>query len=326
MLSNFSNQRILVTGASGFIGSHLCLRLCKEGAEVHAISRVHNTECSDGVRWWLGDLAEIASVQNIMAKINPDIIFHLAGYPVGSRGLEHVLPSFRNNLMSTVNLLTVASEIGCQRIVLAGSLEEPDGSGDLKAVSSSPYAVAKWSCSAYARMFHALYALPVVMMRVFMVYGPAQQDLNKIIPYTIISSLKGQPPMLTSGQRQVDWIFVEDVVEAFLVAAHAKNIEGATLDVGSGQLTSIQTVVEQITCMINPLIKPSYGAMPDRPYEQIRVADTKKTYDLVGWKTLISLEEGLKRTTNWYSKQAVDQNLYKNYMKGTNYGNGQGAH
>jgi len=305
MSNKFSDQKILVTGASGFIGSHLCHRLCKEGAEVHAISRIKHYEYNNGLRWWLGDLAEATEIRDIVTSIKPDVIFHLAGYPVGSRELKYVMPSFRNNLMSTVNLLTVASEIGCQRIVLTGSLEEPDP-GDMNAVPSSPYAVAKWSCSAYARMFHALYRLPVVILRVFMVYGPAQLDLNKLVPYVILSLLRGKSPELAGGQREVDWICVEDVVEAFLAAAQVKDIEGCTLDVGSGKLNLIRTVVEQITCMINPLIKPHFGALTDRPFEQIRVADTTKTYDLIGWKPAISLDEGFMRTINWYRKHASD--------------------
>lgn len=308
MTNKLSNQRILVTGASGFIGTHLCRRLCQEGSEVHAISRINHLESENRLRWWHGDLADATVVREIVTSIKPDVIFHLAGYPVGSRNLEHVLPSFRSNLMSTVNLLTVASEIGCRRIVLTGSLEEPDFR-DLNAVPSSPYAVAKWSCSAYARMFHALYQLPVVILRLFMVYGPGQQDLSKLIPYTILSLLRGKPPELTSGQREVDWIYVDDVVEAFLATAQADDIEGGTLDVGSGKSVTIRTVVEQITHMINPLIKPHFGTLTDRPLEQIRVADTTTTSNLTGWKPAIYLDEGLKRTIDWYSKQSLYRGL-----------------
>lgn len=300
-----SDQKIFVTGASGFIGTHLCRRLCQEGFEVHAISRKNHLEYETGLRWWLGDLADPTVVREIVTSIKPDVIFHLAGYPVGSRDLEHVLPSFRSNLMSTVNLLTVASEIGCRRIVVTGSLEEPDG--DLDAVPSSPYAVAKWSSTVYARMFHALYQLPVVMVRLFMVYGPAQQDETKLIPYVVLSLLRGKAPQLTGGQREVDWIYVDDVVEALLAAAQAKDAEGCTLDVGSGRLTSIRTVVEQITDLINPQIKPHFGALKDRPSEQIRVADTKTTSNLTGWKPTIPLDEGLKRTIDWYRKRGLTQ-------------------
>ena len=180
------NQKILVTGASGFIGSHLCHRLCQNGLEVYAISREKLPNPKSDIHWQQGNLAEIESVQDLLAFIKPDVIFHLAGLPSGSRDLEPVMPTFSSNLSSTVNLLTVAGKIGCRRIVIAGSQEEPTQDNP-DAVPCSPYAASKWAGSMYARMFYALYRLPVVILRVFMVYGPADLHFPKLIPYVILS-------------------------------------------------------------------------------------------------------------------------------------------
>jgi nucleoside-diphosphate-sugar epimerase len=294
---------VLVTGASGFIGSPLCQGLHRIGAEVHAISRTKHSGDENRLRWWLGDLTEITEVQNCLRAIKPDIIFHLAGYPVGSRALDHIMPSFRNNFMSTVNLLTVATVIGCDRIILAGSLEEPE-SGDPQITPCSPYAAAKWAGSMYARMFYALYQLPVVMTRVFMVYGPGRQDVNRLIPYVILSLLRGEAPKLSSGQRMVDWIYVDDVVDGFLAAAQTAHIEGKTLDIGSGELVSIRSIVEHLVRLIDPQIKPLFGALTDRSFEQVRVADTKRTREIIGWGPVTSLEKGLQLTINWYKYQS----------------------
>ena len=170
--SQFLGQKILVTGASGFIGSHLCRRLYRDGTEIHAISRIQHSSDGNGLYWWQVDLAETAAIRELVRTIKPDIVFHLASHNVGARDLDLVMPTFRSNLMSTVNLFTAISEIGCRRVVLAGSMEEPE-LGDAQAIPGSPYAAAKWASSAYARMFHALYQLPVVILRIFMVYGPA---------------------------------------------------------------------------------------------------------------------------------------------------------
>ncbi len=307
-LYQLSGQRVLITGASGFIGSHLCFRLCKSGVEVHAISRINRSGEKGGPYWWQGDLAEIEQVRNLLRNIKPDLIFHLASYVAGARDASSVMTTFRNNLVSTVNLLTVVNEIGCKRMILAGSLEEPE-QRNLLAIPCSPYAVAKWAGSAYARMFHALYQLPVVILRIFMVYGPAQQDLQKLIPYTILSLLRGEVPKLTSGQRPVDWIYVEDVVEGFLAAAQAADIEGNTIDIGSGNLVSIRAIVENLVRLINPQIQPLFGALSERPFEQIRVADTARSYALIGWKATTALEEGLKRTVDWYRQQLKGKSL-----------------
>lgn len=295
----FSGRKILVTGASGFIGSHLCRRLCDSGAEVHGISRSGDSNGRKCSHWWQGDLGESEIVRNVLITIRPDIIFHLASYVVGARDLENVLPTFRSNLASTVNLLTVASQISCSRIILIGSLEEPE-QGDVNAVPSSPYAAAKWASTAYARMFHALYDTPVVIARLFMVYGPGQQDLHKLIPYVTLSLLRKQAPKLTSGQREVDWIYVEDVVEGLVAIAQAPNVEGRVIDLGSGVCVSIRTVVEQLTSMIDSHVRPVFGSMPDRPTEQVRVANTANTCDIIGWKSVTSLEKGLEYTVDWY--------------------------
>jgi nucleoside-diphosphate-sugar epimerase len=183
--------------------------------------------------------------------------------------------------------------------MLTGSLEEPEP-GDPKSVASSPYAVAKWAATGYARFFHRLYQLPVVIMRVFMVYGPAQRDESKLVPYVIRCLLGEKAPKLTSGQRQVDWIYVEDVVDGFLAAVEATGVEGTVIDVGSGKLVQIKTVVEYLVQVINPRITPLFGALADRPFEQERVADITQSYEVTGWKPVTPLEEGLRTTVEWY--------------------------
>jgi UDP-glucose 4-epimerase len=299
--SFLAGKKALVSGASGFIGAHLCRRLLNDGAEVHGISRSDRSRDEHGVFWWRGDLAEAGAVRSILTAVRPDLIFHLASHVAGARDRELVGPTFRSNLLSTVNLLDVASEVGCERVLLAGSLEEPEP-GNPHATPCSPYAAAKWASGAYARMFHALYQLPVVICRLFMVYGPEQQDLRKLIPYTILSLLRGEPPNLMSGRRVIDWIYVEDVVDGFLAAAAAGGIEGRTVDLGSGSLIPVRTVVEKLVYLINPRIEPRFGALADRPLEQVRVADVANSLDLIGWKPTVSLEEGLKRTADWYAQ------------------------
>lgn len=300
--SFFRGKKVLVTGASGFIGSHLCHRLIRNGAQVHAISRSKRTRDEENWYWQQADLTEAAKVRDFFHAIRPEIVFHLAGYPVGSRTLDHVLPSFRHNLISTVNLLTVAAEIGCGRIILTGSLEEPEV--DISQCGpSSPYAAAKWAGSMYAHMFHTLYQLPVVIARVFMVYGPGQQDMNKLVPYTIFSLLRGEAPKLSSGRREIDWIYVDDVINGFLVTAQTGGLENQTLDIGTGKLVAIRSVVEEIVRLINPGIKPLFGALNDRPFEQVRAAVTQRTRAIMGWEPVISLETGLQLTVDWYKSQ-----------------------
>jgi UDP-glucose 4-epimerase len=306
MTSNtpLAGRRALVTGASGFIGSALCRHLTQAGMEVHGVSRTERAATDSCARWHANRLDDIEAVRALFKAARPDFVFHLASHVAGSRALELVLPTYSANLTSTVNLLTAATELGCERVLLTGSLEEPEP-GPEHAVPSSPYAAAKFAASAYGRMFHALYDSPVVILRVFMVYGPGQQDLKKLVPYVVLSMLKGEVPQLSSGTREVDWIYVDDVVEGFVAAAAAPGVKGGTLELGTGRSVTVRGVVEELVNIIRPAVPPVFGAVPERPMEQIRVANVEDTYRQLGWRARTTLSDGLSRTVEWYRAQLI---------------------
>lgn len=300
-IKQLSGKKVLITGASGFLGSHLCDRLCENNVEIHAVSRTERTSDQDSLQWWHGNMEDIEVVQNLFHTIKPDVVFHLSGMVTAAAGAELVLPTFNSLLVTTVNILTVAAKTGCDRVISIASLEEPEP-GQNEATPISPYAAAKWASSAYSRMFHQLYQTPVVLVRPFMTYGPGQ-NVRKIIPSVTLSLLQSEPPKLASGQRQVDWIYVDDVISGMLAAAQVPHVEGCTFDLGSGTLVSIRSVVQQLTNLVNPQIEPSFGALPDRPVEKVRVANTAYTYEKLGWQPVISLETGLEQTVDWYRQQ-----------------------
>jgi nucleoside-diphosphate-sugar epimerase len=294
---SFAGKSVLVTGSSGFIGAHLCRRLVAGGARVHAISRQQRE--NSHLEWWQADLGDIAELRRIFQSAHPDIIFHLASRVAGARDLGMVLPTFTDNLASTVHLLTVVAENGCERFVLASSSEEPIGSGK-DAFPCSPYAAAKWASSMYGRMFTELYHLPVVMPRIFMTYGPDQKDLQKLVPFVVLCLLRGEVPAISSGVRRADWIYVDDVVEGLLRAAVTPGIEGCAFDLGSGVLTSVREIVEQIVEIVGPCIQPAFGTLPDRPFEQERPADTAFLISRLGYRPGTRLRQGLEATAAWY--------------------------
>lgn len=300
--SPLAGRRALVTGASGFIGSALCRRLSQAGMEVHGVSRTERGATDFCSRWHTCQLDDIESVRKLFKLSKPDYVFHLASRVAGSRTIDLVLPTFSANLAGTVNLLTVATELGCERILLTGSLEEPVPGRDYP-VPSSPYAAAKFAASAYGRMFHALYNAPVTILRLFMVYGPGQQDFKKLIPYVTLSLLKGETPKLSSGTREVDWIYVDDVVAGYLAAATAKGVEGDTIDLGSGRLDTVRTVAEELVELVNPHVQPLFGSIPERALEQTRTADAEGSFRRIGWRAQVSLRDGLARTVEWYREQ-----------------------
>lgn len=303
MIDALNGRTALVTGASGFIGSRLCQRLAAVGAVVHGVSRVQRDD-DPVVRWWRAELDDETACRLLVESVQPDIIFDLASLVTGRREIEYVVPTLRGNLLSTVNLLTSATDTGVARVVLTGSLEEPAGDASTPA---SPYAAAKGASNMYANMFHALYATPVVSARLFMVYGPGQRDVTKLIPYVTLSALRGETPHLMSGTREVDWIYVDDVVEAYLTLAAGDGLLGQSLDIGSGELTSVRRVVELLIDTIGSGATPSFGSVEDRPMERIRVADVDRTTSLSGWRPTTPLADGLRRTVDWYREHGSPQ-------------------
>jgi nucleoside-diphosphate-sugar epimerase len=291
--------RVLVTGAGRFIGRHVAKRLIARRCEVHGISRSETGGDDKNIRWWQGDVTDSERIDAIVSAARPEIIVHLASHVSGDRSLSRVLPILRENLLSAVNVLVVASKAGCRRVILAGSLEEPHAGEDFP-TPASPYAAAKWAASGYARMFHALYRLPVVLVRIAMTYGPGQVDDTKLVPYVVRSLLRGESPALTSGRKSVDWVYVEDLAEGIACACFAEAIDGKTIDLGSGTCVPVREVVTQLVAITNPSVVPQFGAIPDRPLERALLADTAAAKALLGWRAVTPLDEGLRRTVAWY--------------------------
>ena len=299
--ATLAGKRVLVTGGRGFVGAALSARLRALGAQVYTVGRTPPAVVDD--YQLVADLQSAEATHEVFETVQPECVMHLASHVVGARSLDVVLSTLHSNLTSTVNLLMAAKAHGCERVVLTGSLEEPEPSLQWP-VPSSPYAAAKLAAGAYGRMFNALFELPVVILRVFMVYGPGPQEVNKLVPYTIRSLLRGEQPQFSSGTREVDWVYVADVAEAFLHAATAPDAAGGTFDVASGELTSVRKVVEIIHELSNAPAMPEFGATQDRPMEQIRRADLSSSKQTLGWAPQTSLRDGLQSTIEWFSHES----------------------
>jgi UDP-glucose 4-epimerase len=302
-VTTLSGERVLVTGASGLIGSHV-LRLLAPEVDVVALSRSPRLDES-GVRWLVGDLAQPGAVDDVMTSVRPGVIIHLAGVVRGDRTLDAVTPTLRANLVASVELLEAAMRVGCRRIVLSGSLLEEPASGGPQAVPPSPYGASRWAASAYGRMFHTLFDAPVVTLRPSFAYGPGQEQ-TKLIPHVTLGLLDGGSPELSSGERLLDCVFAEDVARAYVKAAGTAGVEGRTIDIGSGVLTSVREIVHLIVDSIGPTAgRPVFGTLPVRPLEQEVRVDIEETARVLGWRATTPLEEGLRATVAWFRDHPV---------------------
>jgi UDP-glucose 4-epimerase len=300
-MKSLAASPVLVTGASGLIGSHV-LGLVEGEVDVVALSRVRRAGES-GVRWVVGDLTAAGTAAEIVRSVRPEVILHLAGAVRGDRSLAAVSPTLTANLVATVELLEAAAEVGCGRIVLSGSLLEEPATGGPQAVPPSPYGASRWAASAYARMFHALFDSPVVILRPSFAYGPGQ-EATKLIPYVITTLLAGKDPELASGARLLDCVYAEDVARAYLISASAPDVEGCTIDIGHGESTAVRDIVRMIVDAVGSTRgRPQFDMLGDRPLEQEVEVDVDRTARLLGWRATIALEDGLARTVEWYRRR-----------------------
>lgn len=297
-LVNLDRKSVLITGASGFIGSRLIEKLKETGTTIYAVSRNPPSELEDSVIWLKADVSNLEELQSIFETYEINIVFHLASQVTGNRDVKQIEPTLRSNLVSTVNLLTLVTQFKCDRLVSIGSMEEPHI--DSSDVPSSPYSAAKWAGTGYSRMFFQLYNTPVVTATLYMVYGPDQRDEAKLIPYVTTSLLSNVSPRLSTGKREIDWIYVDDVVEGLIKIAITPGILGQVIDLGSGKTHTIRTIVEKLVSIIQPEVAPNFNALADRPLEKTRIANVERSRSLIDWKPRVSLDEGLSKTVNWY--------------------------
>ena len=290
-------RRVLVTGATGFLGTHQVDAL-RGIAELHAAAR-RPLRPLTGVTTHVADLADRNATLSLVRRIRPECVIHLAGFAEGKQAIENLYPSVTGDLLTTVNILEACHAAGCARLVVTGSLEEAAGD----AVAASPYAVSKLAGAQYAELCHRLYGLPVVTARLFMTYGPGQAA-HKFLPQLIAALSDGTSFEVRSSSREVDWIYVDDATEALLLAAALPGLEGRTLDVGTGALTSVGDLARKVARILGreELLRI---APPDRRDERVRSADVDQTERALAWRPRVALEKGLRRTVEAYIGQEV---------------------
>lgn len=279
-------------------------RLLRRGCEVLGVARRPPGTHSAAIPWLAADVSDPLQSRQVLADAAPEIVIHLASHVSADRSLDRVLSTFKDNLLSTVGVLVAAKSAGCKRVVIAGSMEEPD-IAEPWPTPASPYAAAKWAAGGYARMFSALYGLPVVIVKIAMAYGPGQADPTKLVPYVVRSMLRGEAPRITSGTRAVDWVYIDDVAESIEQACFVDHLGGKSVDVGSGEHVTVRDFVNQLAAIVDPSIKPEFGALPDRALEREPRVDVKRTEALLGWRARTPLSEGLRHSVDWYRREAA---------------------
>ncbi|HEY73965.1 MAG: hypothetical protein B6I35_04665 [Anaerolineaceae bacterium 4572_32.2] len=298
----WAGKRVLVTGATGFIGRRLTRQLVEADAQTWTTG-LPGEHPPPGVEAHLPlDARDGDAVRAIVAEAAPQVVFHLAAAGVTAPGIDPAL-ALAVNVGGALHLLEVLRERGIGRIVLVGTCHEYGAremvEGGNRTDCYDPfnaYAASKVAAWAFGRMYWRMYGLPVIIVRPFQVYGPGQLS-RTLVPAAIRAALAGEDFPMTPGQQQRDFIYVDDVVDGMLAAAAAPHLDGESLDLGTGQARAILRVVERIWAMTDAQGKILAGRLPYRTGAVMRlVADADRAAHLTGWRARVGLEEGLKRT------------------------------
>jgi NAD dependent epimerase/dehydratase len=327
--TSWLGKKVVVTGAGGFIGSHLVDRLLEAGAHVTAFVR-YNSRNDAGFLELLGDRKKeihiiYGDMRDLMAvrqaARDAETIFHLAalvGIPYSYLHPEEVVAV---NAMGTLNVLTAARECAA-RCVVVTSTSEVYGSALYAPIDErhpkqpqSPYSASKIAGDAIALSYHLAFALPVVVLRPFNTYGPRQSD-RAIIPTIISQALTKKEIVLGNMSPTRDFTFVRDTAEGFLKAALCEKAVGEEVNLGTGQEISIGELAKKIAAMIGHDITIRQAHERVRPYKsevQRLLSNNYKAKELLGWAPRTRLEEGLAETLTWVEQRLAmyDPNSYR---------------
>ncbi|WP_052128462.1 GDP-mannose 4,6-dehydratase [Neosynechococcus sphagnicola] len=309
---SLARKKVLVTGGSGFIGSHLCRRLVEAGAEVSVLVKYYSV--IDNIRivgFWEhitpieADLRNPDSLRQIQ-RLQPDIIFHLAAYNHVGDSFLQVSEAMECNAKGTANLFESYEDY--QRLIYISTSEVYGLQASVPFQEQatpfplSPYAVGKYAGELYARMKHHSVHKPVVVLRPFNAYGPYQSP-RAVIAELIIKCLRGEDIITTAGRQTREFNFVENLVDGFILAATCPEAVGEVINLGCGVETSIRDLVHRIHTLTDSQSQLRVGELPDRPGEIWRMcADNQKAQQLLGWSPQVDLDQGLQLTIEWFRR------------------------
>jgi UDP-glucose 4-epimerase len=307
-----TDRGVLVTGGAGFIGSNLVDRLCKENEvtvidNLSAGSERNLSGLEDRINFVKGDIRDKKAIQEALRGV--DIVFHCAAQVSVERSVENPLETNQINVEGTLRLLWTCKEVGVENLIFPssaavyGSNPEIPKREEMRLEADSPYAASKIMGERYCRLFHRLYRIPTVILRCFNVFGPRQDESSQyasVIPKFISAIINGEKPQVFGdGNQTRDFVFVDDVVDAFLLAASKDRAKGETINVASGKPMSILNLLEKLHEILGENAEPEF--LPERPGDvRHSQADIAKAERVLGFVPRVEPRAGLQMTIDFF--------------------------
>jgi nucleoside-diphosphate-sugar epimerase len=307
-----NGKRVLVTGGSGFIGSHLVQRLLGDGSTVAVTVRYGNVMKNERLKpiWDRitvieADLRNRGAIRAIQ-DFEPDVVFHLAAYNHVGESFRQVEECFDVNAKGTANLLDACNGV-VKRFIYMSTSEVYGHQAQVPFVETmcpdpiSPYAITKYAGELYCRLHQRVGGAPsVVILRPFNTFGPYQSS-KAVIPELILACLRGQPVRTTKGEQTREFNYVSNIVDGLIAAAAHDGTLHEVINLAAAEEVKICDLVQTIAELSHTTSSIEIGALPYRPTEIWRMyADATRARDLLNWRPRVSLRDGLRETIEWY--------------------------
>jgi UDP-glucose 4-epimerase len=303
----------LVTGGAGFIGSHIVRALLAKGRRVRVLDdlstgkRGNLDEVAAEIEFIEGDIRDVTTVERAVRGV--DAVFHLAARASVPRSVKEPRAAHEVNVTGTLNLLIAARDAGVRRFVYSASSSAYGDTPvmpktvEMRPVPLSPYAVSKLAAEHYCAVWSHVYGLQTISLRYFNVFGPRQDPHGPyaaVIPAFVSRMLRGQAPVIFGdGEQSRDFCFIENVVQANLLAADVGEIRGEVVNVACGERTTLNEIVADLNKLLGTSLRPVYE--PPRAGDvKHSLADISTTRKVLGYEPRVMFPEGLRRSIEWY--------------------------
>ena len=311
-------EKFLVTGGAGFIGSNICKRLVSQDCFVRVVDNLitgkksNLSEVIDKIEFIQADMGDSEVAQSAMKDI--DVVLHEGALPSVPVSIDNPAATHKHCVDATFTLLLAARDAGIKRFVYAAS---SSAYGDaptspkvetMPASPLSPYAVAKLTGEYYCSVFYKIYGLETVSLRYFNVFGPYQDPASQYaaaIPAFVTAILKGEPPTIYGdGEQSRDFTYIDNVVDANLLAARARQTQGEVINIACGQAVTVNEIIDMINNLLGKSVKPTYT--PPRPGDvKHSLADITAAQNLIDYKPNVSFNNGLRLAIDWYKANLI---------------------
>jgi len=312
---DWNDKKVLITGGSGLLGSHLIERLIELGSDIYVTYRSINPKSyfytknyQNITKMIYCDVKDKERIFDIISKYTPDIIFHLAAQTLVNTAYINPIETLKTNIIGTINILEGSRQVDEIEAILIASSDKAYGTSNIlpytetnKLEGKYPYDVSKSCADLISQMYQISYNLPIIITRMANIFGPGDLNFSRIIPGTIEAIIKKKDLNIRSDGKMIrEYIYVKDVINGYIqLIENLEIVKGNAFNLGSSNKMSVLEVVDKISSILNQkvnmnILNIAKGEIPEQFLSYIKINN------LIGWKPDYTFEKGIRETYEWY--------------------------